>query len=193
MVLISIQPFSPKTLFALAATIICLSTASCFASAAFFSVASTPYDRQMSRISSVLSSATMGGEGDQVPLALVNQWMGDLREIPYAYHLQWKTPSEVQSRQPADCKGKAIALYQRMQSKGAKNVSLVIGKRAPTSRMTHTWLLWETKSGSFVLDPTFDWMARRSEQITVGSYVPLYAYAHGKKYRASTQDLYARN
>ncbi len=82
----------------------------------------------MSRISSILSSATTGGEGDQLPLALVNLWMGDLREIPYAYHLEWKTPSEVQSRQPADCKGKAIALYHRMQKKGAKNVRLVIGK-----------------------------------------------------------------
>ena len=37
MILISIQPFAPKKLFALAATIACLSTASCFADAMYLS------------------------------------------------------------------------------------------------------------------------------------------------------------
>ena len=37
MILISIQPFAPKKLFALGATIACLSTASCFADAMYLS------------------------------------------------------------------------------------------------------------------------------------------------------------
>lgn len=37
MILVSIQPFAPKKLFALAATIACLSTASCFADAMYLS------------------------------------------------------------------------------------------------------------------------------------------------------------
>ena len=37
MIFISIQPFAPKKLFALAATITCLSTASCFADAMYLS------------------------------------------------------------------------------------------------------------------------------------------------------------
>ncbi len=37
MILISIQPFAPKKLFALVATIACLSTASCFADAMYLS------------------------------------------------------------------------------------------------------------------------------------------------------------
>ena len=37
MIFISIQPFAPKKLFALAATIACLSTASCFADAMYLS------------------------------------------------------------------------------------------------------------------------------------------------------------
>lgn len=192
MILISIQPFAPRKMFALAATLLCLSTASCFATSLFLSVDSTPYDRQMTRIRPVLASSTKGG--GQLSIARVNQWMGDLRDIPYGYQMEWKTPLEVQTRQPADCKGKAVALYQRMQDSGAKNMRLVIGKRAPTSRMTHTWLIWETDGGTYVLDPTFNWMACRSEQIGRRSYVPLYAFAGTKKYRAaSSEGLLAKN
>ena len=192
MITISIQPFAPKKMFALVATIVCLSTASCFASSMFLSVDSTPYDRQMSRIRPVLTTVSHGGSS--VSISSVNHWMEDLRDIPYGYQMEWKTPLEVQTRRPADCKGKAVALYQRMHASGAKNVRLVIGKRAPTSRMTHTWLVWETDGGSYVLDPTFNWMACRSEQIGRSSYVPLYAYAGAKKYRvASTETLLANN
>jgi len=192
MILVSIQPFALKKMFALVATVICLSTASCFASAVFLSVQSTPYDRQMTRIRPVLLSAPASPE-QQLSLTLVNHWMEDLRDIPYGYHMEWRTPSEVQSRRPADCKGKAVALYEKMQANGAKNLRLVIGKRAPTSRSTHAWLVWETSNGSYVLDPTFNWMASRSEQVDGGSYVPLYAYAGSKKYRAAPSALYANN
>ena len=191
MILISIQPFAPKKLFAFAAAVICLSTASCFASSIFLSVDSTPYDRQMSRIRPVL--LTKIANSSQVSLGLVNSWMGELRDIPYGYHLEWKTPSEVETGGPADCKGKAVALYERMHAAGARNVRLVIGKRAPTSRMTHAWLVWDTSNGTYVLDPTFSWTAWRSEQVEQGNYVPYYAYAGSRKYRASTPALYASN
>ncbi len=193
MLFISIQPFSSRRLLAFVGTIVCLSTASCFASATFFVVASTPYDKQMNRIRPALLSAHRGEAGEKVSVALVNHWMGDLRGIPYAYQMEWKTPEEVQSREPADCKGKAVALYQRMQKQGAKNVRLVIGKRTPSSRMTHTWLLWEINGRTFVLDPTFNWIARDSEEFSEGLYVPFYAYSGDKKYRASSLDLYAKS
>jgi predicted transglutaminase-like cysteine proteinase len=193
MILISIQPFALKKMFAFAATVVCLSTASCFAASMLLSVDATPYDRQMNRIRPVLTSSSAGG-GQNISMAIVNHWMQDLRDIPYGYQMEWKTPQEVQTRQPADCKGKAVALYQRMLVSGAKNVRLVIGKRAPTSRMTHAWLIWEANGGSYVLDPTFNWMACRSEEIGEHSYVPLYAYAGGKKYRAaSSEALLAKN
>jgi hypothetical protein len=57
MILISIQPFAFKKLFALGATLLCLSTASCFADALFLSVNSTPYDRQISRVQPALKTA----------------------------------------------------------------------------------------------------------------------------------------
>lgn len=192
MILISLQPFALKKMFALAATLVCLSTASCFAASMFLPVDSTPYDRQMARIRPVLNTTTESA--NHVTVSRVNQWMEDLRGIPYGYQMIWKTPREVQTRQPADCKGKAVALYQRMQASGARNVRLVIGKRAPTSRMTHAWLIWETDEASYVLDPTFNWTAFRSEQVGRRSYVPHYAYTGAKKYRAaSTEGLLAKN
>lgn len=193
MILISIQPFAPKKILALAATILCLCSASCFAASIFMPVDSTPYDRQMTRIRPVLLSAKGDIAGQQVSLSIINHWMEDLRDIPYGYQMEWKTPEEVQSRKPADCKGKAVALYQRMQAHGASNVRLVIGKRAPTSRTTHAWLVWETQSGTYLLDPTFNWMACRSEQIGERAYVALYAYAGNQKYRAAATTLYAKN
>lgn len=192
MILVSIQPFAPRKIFALAAAVICLSTASCFASVLLLPVDSTPYDRQMSRIRPVLLSKGANSSHD-LPVTVVNEWMASLRDIPYGYHLEWKTPAEVSSREPADCKGKAVALYERMQASGAKNVRLVIGKRAPSSRMTHAWLVWETSRGTYVLDPTFHWAAHRAEEIAAGSYVPHYAYAREKKFRAASSSLYASN
>ncbi|MGI9087696.1 MAG: hypothetical protein ACR2HH_08175 [Chthoniobacterales bacterium] len=194
MILISIQPFAVKKVLSFLATVACLSTASCFAATTLFPVDSTPYDRQMTRIRPILSSGKSDAAGSNLPLSRVNRWMEDLREIPYGYHVEWETPFEVQSREPADCKGKAVALYQRMQENGARNVRLVIGKRAPTSRVTHAWLVWETEQGTFVLDPTFNWMACRAEQVRTGSYLPLYAYAGSKKFRATeASTLYATN
>ena len=157
---------------------------SCFADALLLTVDATPYDRQMARIRPVLTSSPRAAE-DRTSVNKVNEWMTDLREIPYGYQMVWKTPSEVASRNPADCKGKAVALYERMQATGATNVRLVIGKRAPTSKMTHAWLEWQTNEGSFVLDPTFNYSVTRTEKISKRSYVPLYAYAGSKKFRAA--------
>ena len=45
--------------------------------------------------------------------------MADLRSIPYGYTMHWKTPAEAQSGEPADCKAKAVALYEKMNANGA--------------------------------------------------------------------------
>ncbi len=195
MILISIQPFAfaPRKMLALLVGLVCLANVSAFAASVFMPVDATPYDRQMSRIRPILVATKASGR-NHVSMNTVNQWMEDLRGIPYGYHLEWKTPAEVQSGAPADCKGKAVALYERMQARGASNVRLVIGKRAPTSRMTHAWLVWETEEGEFVLDPTFNWMACRSETLGQNAYQPLYAYAGSKKFRAAgASPLFAKN
>ena len=168
-----------------------LMAAPALADSLLLTVSNTPYDRQMTPIHNVLTMT--GSSGDHVSMGLVNAWMGDLRDIPYGYQPAWRTPAEVESRQPADCKGKAVALYERMKAHGATNVRLVIGKRASTSRKTHAWLEWETAGGSYVLDPTFNYAATPFKKISRNSYVPLYAYAGSKKFRAANATLVAQN
>ena len=179
-----------KRSLALIAALFVASSATSHADALLLSVDATPYDRQMTPIRSVLTAPASKAGG--ISVGVVNEWMSDLREIPYGYQLVWKTPGEVASRNPADCKGQSVALYQRMRAHGATDVRLVIGKRAPTSRMTHAWLEWETEQGTLILDPTFDYSVVRKEKIGKKSYVPLYAYAGAKKYRAAN-NLVAQN
>jgi hypothetical protein len=192
MILISLSPFSYRKVCALVATLVCLSSLSGFAQSLFLTVPSTPYDRQMTRIQPVLFSKSSAAK-QSLSLGLVNGWIQDLRAIPYGFSPQWKTPAEVQSSPAADCKGKAVALYERMRSRGADNVRLVIGKRTWTSRKTHAWLEWGTEGGTYVLDPTINWAAYRAERMGSHSYIPMYAYSGAKKYRAAGTTLLAKN
>ena len=147
----------------------------------------------MTRIRPILSSAA-GHKEQDLSISVVNHWIGNLRAIPYGFSMEWKTPDEVQLGAYADCKGKAVALYNAMHSRGADNVRLVIGKRLWTSRKTHAWLEWATTNGTYILDPTINWSAFRAERAGSSSYIPLYAYSGGKKFRAATStSLFASN
>jgi predicted transglutaminase-like cysteine proteinase len=171
--------------------LLAFAASSSFADALLFTVAATPYDRQMARIRPVLTTSSHAASHN-VNMTIVNQWMTDLRSIPYGFTTFWKTPAEAQSGAPADCKAKAVALYEKMQANGATNVRLVIGKRTSTSRQTHAWLAWDTENGSYVLDPTFNWAACPSSKVGKRNYQPLYAYEGSKKFRA-TSTLVAQN
>jgi predicted transglutaminase-like cysteine proteinase len=192
MVLVSIIPFAPRRMLFLATAFFALSIATCFANSLLVTAKKTPYDHQMARIQPVLNSAACS-QPSVLPLSLVNQWIGELRAIPYSFSREWKTPNEIAHAPVADCKGKAVALYQRMRENGARNLRLVIGKRTPVSRSTHTWLEWTNASATFVLDPTINWAAKAVNEIPENSYVPYYAYAGSRKYRAAAAtSLYAR-
>jgi hypothetical protein len=192
MVFISLRPFPVNKIIFTLTSLICLSSVSCFAQSLYFTVKSTPYDRQMTRIRSVLSSRSTAHSHD-LSLTMVNQWIGDLREIPYGFSPEWKTPSELQAEPVADCKGKAVALYQKMQASGGENIRLVIGRRTTWSHRTHAWLEWATNTGTYVLDPTFNWAACRADHYRNRAYFPLYAYSGNIKFRAAPASLVAVN
>jgi predicted transglutaminase-like cysteine proteinase len=192
MITISITPYALRKVVLLVTAIVSLSSVSSFASSLFLTVNATPYDRQMSRIQPVLFSKGAASK-QEVSLSLVNHWIENLRGIPYGFSMEWKTPSEVGSGAAADCKGKAVALYDMMRSRGADNVRLVIGRRTWMSQKTHAWLEWTTAGGTYVLDPTINWAASRADRLGRGSYIPLYAYAGGHKYRAATSTMFAKN
>jgi len=102
------------------------------------------------------------------------------------------------SDQWGDCKGKAVALYQTLQENGAGNVRLVIGKHRLRDHKTHAWVEWETPQGTFLLDPTLNWTATLTDLQDRSTYIPLYAFAGGHKYRAynpalmTAQDSWSR-
>src|SRR5438105_340613 len=173
-----------RTLF-LTATILSIAASSSFPDALFFAVNATPYDQQMARIRPLLT-ASSSTSSNSVSLDIVNHWMGDLRSIPYGFTAIWKTPAEAQSGAPADCKAKAVALYEKMRANGATNLRLVIGKRTSSSRRTHAWLAWDRQNVSYVLDPTFNWRVCTARQVGRRNYQPLYAYAGTKKFRAAS-------
>ncbi len=110
MVTISIRPYTVRKVSFIGLVLFCLSCLSTFAQSTYISVHSTPYDRQMARIRPILASAA-GHREQNLSFALVNHWIGDLRAIPYGFSMEWKTPEEVQTSAFADCKGKALGLY----------------------------------------------------------------------------------
>jgi predicted transglutaminase-like cysteine proteinase len=193
MITISIRPYTLRKAGLIGLILFCLSCLSAFAQSTYITVKATPYDRQMTRIRPILTSAT-AHKDQSLSIALVNNWIGNLRAIPYGFSMEWKTPEEVKVGSYADCKGKAVALYNTMHSRGADNVLLVIGKRLSTSRKTHAWLEWTTTNGTYILDPTINWSAFRAERAGRSSYIPLYAYAGVQKFRAeSSTGLVASN
>jgi hypothetical protein len=194
MITISIRPYTFAKVTLLGFALFCLSCLSSFGQSLYLHVSSTPYDRQMARIRPVLTSSAAGKQEQNLSFAVVNNWIGNLRAIPYGFSTEWKTPDEVQTSPYADCKGKAVALYNTMRSRGAENLRLVIGRRLPTSRKTHAWLEWNIAGTTYILDPTINWAAYRAERYGRHSYIPLYAYAGDQKFRASTTPtLYAKN
>jgi len=150
----------------------------------FFEVGSTPYDHQMLRVHQTLATSSHQMTNG-ISFALVNEWMIELRSMPYHYSREWRTPWEVQATRMGDCKGKAVALYDRMQLSGVTNLRLVIGKRRATDSLTHAWLEWETTHGTVLLDPTFNW-GPTIKTTDTHSYVAYYGYDAAHKYQAGT-------
>ena len=171
------------------AFVLCTSACS-FAQPLLMSVESTPYDNQMARVQPVLASTPTEAPG-WLSLSMINQSMRGLRRLRYRYSSQWQTPEEVRATRCADCKGKAIAMYEFMQSIGATNVRFVIGKHHAGDWFTHAWVEWETADGHFVLDPTFNARVVRAEQQNSSRYIPLYVYEGTLRYRAVNANLVA--
>ena len=148
----------------------------------FFEVRSTPYDHQMQRVEPILTERS-AGKNYSPSLNAVNAWMTELRDMPYRYSHEWRTPSEVAAARVGDCKGKAVLLYDWMQENGATNVRLVIGKRRAVDSLTHAWLEWQTRVGTLLLDPTFNWNAA-VKLSNPRTYVAFYGYEGRHKYQA---------
>jgi predicted transglutaminase-like cysteine proteinase len=182
MILISLSPRSLTKCCLWLAACVGLSSVSCYAQSLFVAVESTPYDHQMARVSPVLMFSSRYST-NHLSLVTVNYWIAKLREIPYRYSSNWRTPTEVRSAPVADCKGKAVALYEQMKANGATNVRIVIGKHRFEDLRTHAWVEWATTDGKYVLDPTFNQVATKEDPYSF-MYIPFYAFEGASKFRA---------
>src|SRR5437762_13532225 len=97
MVTISIRPYSLRKVAFVGFALFCLSCLSAFAQSSYITVNSTPYDRQMTRIRPILSSAA-GHKEQDLSISVVNHWIGNLRAIPYGFSMEWKTPDRSEER-----------------------------------------------------------------------------------------------
>ena len=145
----------------------------------------------MARIQPILVSTPAQG-ANRASCALINRWVGELRNIPYGFCMQWKTPAEVAREPVADCKEKPLPFTSKWHGTAREGLRLVIGRRAPTSRSTHTWVQWTTASATYILDPTINWTARTLDEVADNSYVPYYAYAGHQSIEHQRQVRYAR-
>jgi hypothetical protein len=181
--------FLSKSIFIAIVSFACLQRLG--AQSTLLEVDSTPYDHQMERVQSTLT-APAGYIFDEISMSLVNEWMIELRALPYRYSREWRTPSEVEGAKTADCKGKAITLYDRMQLNGACNVRFIIGKRRASDLLTHSWVEWQPGAITYILDPTFNWIAA-IKGADRSRYVAFYAYEGPHKYLIGDPALVSRN
>ena len=84
MILVSIQPFAPKKLFALGATIACLSTASCFADAMYLSTRADNSARS-SREAQSASQLRLNAAKPQTSFAANTTWQTQISELTFGY------------------------------------------------------------------------------------------------------------
>ena len=67
----------------------------------------------------------------------------------------WQTAEETTNNYGGDCEDKAIWLYTKMRQNGYRDVSLHIGKYAPSSKKFHMWVTYVDENGrTLLLDPT---------------------------------------
>ena len=88
---------------------------------------------------------------------------------------QWQSPEETSRLFSGDCADKAIWLYTHLRRNGYQNVSLVIGRYSPSSKVLHMWVTYVDPSGSkLLLDPTIQRKPWKAENFDKRYYKPLY-------------------
>lgn len=153
----------------------------CPVDAAYHRVNATPHDHMMARIKQYLLTSGSG----TVSISEANQWMSEIRSIPYKYSSQWKSPSEVDQTGFSDCKGKSVMLFHNLKKSGAKNVALMIGKRTPSSPVQHAWVSWTVGNTTYILDPTYFSAAKKASSFQPSHYHPYYAFNGTGKYKVT--------
>ena len=94
---------------------------------------------------------------------------------------KWQSAEETTRLFSGDCADKAIWLYTHMRKNGYQNVSLVIGRYSPSSRVLHMWLTYEETPGeTLLLDPTMQRKPWKVSDFSKRYYKPVYMLSGDK-------------
>ena len=87
---------------------------------------------------------------------------------------RWQSADETSQLFRGSCADKAIWMYTHLRRNGYQNVSLIIGRYSPSSKVLHMWLTYEEPSGNkILLDPTIQKKPWRIEAFPKTFYKPL--------------------
>ncbi|MEM1157871.1 MAG: transglutaminase-like cysteine peptidase [Verrucomicrobiota bacterium] len=150
--------------------------------AALVSLQRTPYDRQLERVQHVLDRDACENNGNPGDLETINQAMREAYNLPYSSYQEWQSPEETLQNKRADCKARAVLLHHKLNQAGVGSHRLVIGRLKGGNSQSHTWLVWKTAEGEYLLDPTYYRKAVAIEKISAGKYIPEFIYCGGGKY-----------
>jgi hypothetical protein len=138
---------------------------------------STPYERYMSPVRSVMSTLSKS----KPTMAQVKQLMQEGRS--FRYHMDDPyTPAspELTARiHEGDCKDKALWLINHLDA----SARFVIGKTSRSARISHAWVLWENEGRWWILDCTLKSAPVPADSMPSDRYVALYSYGKGTCYR----------
>ncbi len=144
---------------------------------------STPYDRYMAPVRTVLSHL-----GTQKPtMEQVKKLMIQGRGFRYRMDNPYMAamPEKTAQTRAGDCKDKALWLCNQL---GDSEVRFVIGKTEPGVRISHAWVMWLNEGRWWLLDCTLRRAPIPADEISPGRYIPLYSYGKSGTYRhAATQ------
>jgi len=78
-------------------------------------------------------------------------------EVPNDY---WQTPKETKKLKTGDCEDKAFYLQDLLKKEGIKTRE-VFGMRTLSDRQMHSWLEYELKGKTYIVDPTFGFIGKK--------------------------------
>src|SRR5262245_54535116 len=144
---------------------------------------STPYDRYMTPVRTVLSHL-----GTQKPtMEQVKKLM--IQGRGFRYHMDnpyvAALPEKTAQTRSGDCKDKALWLCNQL---GDSDVRFVIGKTEAGVRISHAWVMWLNEGRWCLPDCTLRRAPIPADEISSKQYIPLYSYSKNGTYRhAATQ------
>ena len=159
-------------------SLLCLATASLGAGLVHGEPGSTPYDSYLSPVKAVLARL----DGTQPELDTVRELMHQGHSFAYTFTNPYVAtiPEATARTRSGDCKDKALWLASKIND---PTIQFVIGKASSSSKISHAWLLWQSRSRWFILDCTNQSSPVALEKVSSKEYIPYYSITRDGSYR----------